>query len=102
MNQQMLRLDRNVRRGQEVHFKVDGQPILAYEGETIAAALIAAGHRALRHTVEGRPRGVFCGIGMCFDCMVNVDGRNVRACLTPVREGMVVTTVATPITEQRS
>jgi predicted molibdopterin-dependent oxidoreductase YjgC len=99
VEEQTLRLGENIRRGQEIHFQVDGQPILAYEGETIAVALIAAGHRAFRHTAKGEPRGVFCGIGMCFDCMINVDGRNVRACLTPVREGMVVTTVATPITE---
>jgi predicted molibdopterin-dependent oxidoreductase YjgC len=102
MNQQMLRLERNVRRGQEVHFQVDGQPAVAYEGETIATALMAAGRRVFRHTAEGEPRGVFCGIGMCFDCMVDVDGRNVRACLTPAREGMIVTTVARPVIEQRS
>ena len=95
MNTRSRRLTRNVERGRAIQLTVDGEPFLAYEGETIAAALLAAGRRVLRHAEpKGDPRGIFCGIGVCFDCLVRVDGtRNVRACLTPVRDGMQVTTL---------
>src|SRR3954466_11883191 len=60
--------------------------------QTAAAALTAAGVSAWRTTrVHGRPRGIFCGIGACFDCLITVDGRpNQRACQVPARPGMVV------------
>lgn len=66
------------------------QPIQAKEGEPIAAALLAAGIRAFRKTVHRHePRGVFCAIGRCTDCMMIVDGQpNVRTCVTPVQDGM--------------
>jgi D-hydroxyproline dehydrogenase subunit gamma len=87
------RLTRNIERGRTVAVTVDGQPIPAYQGETLAAALLAAGRRTFRHTVPaGHPRGVFCGIGVCFDCLVTVDGCRIRACVTPVRDGMQVST----------
>ncbi len=75
---------------------LDGEPIAAREGEPIAAALIAAGRRVLRHTLKrGEPRGVFCAIGRCTDCVMTVDGvPNVRTCVTPVRDGMRVQTQA--------
>ena len=75
-------------------FTFDGQPVVAEEGQTVAAALIATGRRSWRTTrVEGAPRGVFCGIGICHDCLVVVNGRpNVRACLAEVRNGDAVTT----------
>lgn len=93
MNATSRRLTRNVERGRVIQLTVDGEPLPAYEGETIAAALLAAGRRIFRHRVAGGdPRGIFCGIGMCFDCLVTVDGtRIVRACVTPVRDGMQVT-----------
>ena len=71
-----------VERGRPLTFTLDGETIAAFEGETIAAALMAAGRRVLRLTqVEGRPRGVFCGMGACFDCLVVVDGApSRRAC----------------------
>ena len=96
MNAKSLRLAGNVERGRAIQLRVDGQLIPAYEGETVAAALLAAGRRILRQTVPGGdPRGIFCGIGMCFDCLVTVDSTQiVRACVTPVREGMQITTVA--------
>ncbi|GGZ16952.1 proline dehydrogenase [Streptomyces olivaceoviridis] len=67
----------------------DGRPLEALPGQTVAAALWAAGVTAWRSTRDaGRPRGVFCGIGVCFDCLVTVNGRpNQRACLVPVRPG---------------
>ena len=90
------RLMKNVERGRSVTVTVDGEPISAYQGETLAAALLAAGRRAFRHTVPGgHPRGIFCGIGMCFDCLVTVDGGQIRACVTPVQDGMQVSTTGT-------
>jgi len=80
-------------RGAPVTIIVDGAPLPAFTGETIAGALLASGRRAWRHTRHGQPRGMFCGIGVCFDCLVTVNGTpQVRACLTPVAEGMIVQT----------
>ncbi|MGN6246458.1 MAG: (2Fe-2S)-binding protein [Motilibacteraceae bacterium] len=72
----------------------DGRTVPFRPGQTVAAALLATGVRSWRTTrSEGRPRGVFCGIGVCFDCLVTVDGRpGVRACLQPARDGMQVST----------
>lgn len=70
-------------------FTVDGEPMQCLDGQTIAGALLAGGRTAWRTTSrEGAPRGVFCGIGVCFDCIVTVgSARDVRACLRRVREG---------------
>ncbi|MFD9003379.1 (2Fe-2S)-binding protein [Streptomyces sp. NPDC059582] len=72
----------------------DGREIEALPGRTVAAALWAAGVFSWRSTRgAGRPRGVFCGIGVCFDCLVTVDGRpNLRACLVPAEPGADVRT----------
>jgi len=85
---------RGLTRGPAVALTFDGAPIEAYAGESVGAALLAADVRALRRTRNGdAPRGLFCGIGACHDCLVRVDGSGpVRACLTPVRDGMAVTT----------
>jgi predicted molibdopterin-dependent oxidoreductase YjgC len=82
------------RRKQDACITVDGKRVAAVAGEPIAAALLAAGIRKFRVTQRfGGPRGLFCGIGRCTDCVMTVDGRpNVRTCVTPVRNGMVVTT----------
>jgi predicted molibdopterin-dependent oxidoreductase YjgC len=76
------------------HIVVDGEPLPFTEGQTIAAALVAAGRVAWRTTrINQRPRGVFCGIGVCFDCLVTIDGiGGQRACLVPARPDMTVTT----------
>ena len=86
------RVETAVRRGRPVRLFVDGREIAAFAGETIATALLAAGIRAMRETGrEQAPRGLFCGMGVCFECLVSVDGRpNVRACVTPVVDGMRV------------
>ena len=78
----------------KVTIEFDGKPIEAYEDEPIAAALMAAGIHVLRYTPKyHEPRGVFCAIGQCTDCMMMVDGvPNVRTCITPVRAGMKVET----------
>lgn len=77
-----------------VLIEVDGETIPAREGEPIAAAIMAAGRLKLRHTRKSfEPRGVFCGIGRCTDCVMTVDGQaNVRTCVTPVRAGMKILT----------
>jgi predicted molibdopterin-dependent oxidoreductase YjgC len=79
--------------GRLVTIWLDGERLSAVEGEPIAAALFAHGRRVLRHTPRHHePRGVFCGIGRCTDCIMTVDGvPNVRTCVTPVRDGMVIT-----------
>jgi D-hydroxyproline dehydrogenase subunit gamma len=78
-------------RGPAVSLTLDGRPVTAYEGESVATLLLAEGHVATRFTRSGEPRGVFCGMGVCFDCLVVVDGiPNTRACVTWVREGMAV------------
>jgi hypothetical protein len=68
----------------------DGRDISFVPGQTVGAALTAAGVRSWRTTrVEGRPRGLFCGIGVCFDCLVVADGRpNQRACLLLAQDGL--------------
>lgn len=95
MNSNPLRLDGDVERGRSVQITVDGEVVDSFEGETIAVALMASGRRAFRHPEPGgHPRGVFCGMGICYDCTVTVVGLNhVRACVTPVRDGMQVITV---------
>jgi predicted molibdopterin-dependent oxidoreductase YjgC len=78
-------------RGPEVTVTIDGRPVVAYLGETVAGVLFAEGSGQTRTTVGGAPRGVFCGMGTCFDCLVVVDGvPNTRACMTWVRDGMRV------------
>jgi predicted molibdopterin-dependent oxidoreductase YjgC len=72
-----------------VGFRFDGVPMTAPRGSTVAAGLIANGVTAFRTTRAGdRPRGLFCGIGWCFDCLVDVDDEAaVRACVTPLAAG---------------
>jgi predicted molibdopterin-dependent oxidoreductase YjgC len=78
-------------RGPQLTITLDGQPVTAHEGETVAAVMFAQARVVVRHTTQGTPRGVFCGMGRCFDCLVAVDGvPNTRACMTWVREGMEV------------
>jgi D-hydroxyproline dehydrogenase subunit gamma len=78
-------------RGPEVTVTIDGAPVTAYLGETVAAVFFAEGSGQTRVTVGGAPRGVFCGMGTCFDCLVVVDGvPNTRACMTWVRDGMEI------------
>ena len=77
-----------------VEITVDGKKLQAKKGEVIAAALMANGIRIHRRTAKGRePRGVYCGIGQCTDCVMTVNGKpNVRTCITPVEDGMTVET----------
>lgn len=71
---------------------VEGQVVSAREGETLAVALLNAGVVPFRHTpVSGQPRAPLCLMGVCFDCLVEVDGaQNVQSCMVQVRAGMQV------------
>jgi hypothetical protein len=81
--------------GPPVRLRFDGREIEALPGETIAAALAAADVVAVRQARSGAPRGPFCGMGVCFDCLVTVDSRpSQRACLTKVEAGMDVRSAA--------
>lgn len=77
-----------------VHFTFDGAPLEAREGDSVAAALLAAGVSSCRTTpVSGAPRAPYCMMGVCFDCLVVIDGvGNRQSCLVSVREGMAVET----------
>jgi predicted molibdopterin-dependent oxidoreductase YjgC len=77
-----------------IGFTFDGRPLSARAGDTVAAALLANGVVACRETpVSGAPRGPYCLMGVCFDCLVVVDGvGNRQACLTLLREGMAIET----------
>jgi D-hydroxyproline dehydrogenase subunit gamma len=70
----------------------DGRPVPFREGQTVGAALVGAGISSWRTTRgAGEPRGLFCGIGVCYDCIVTVDGlRSRRACVTPAHDGQIV------------
>ncbi|WP_026476083.1 (2Fe-2S)-binding protein [Alkaliphilus transvaalensis] len=82
------------KKGAKIAFTFDGQPFEGYEGETIAAALHAAGVKVLSHSHEHhRPRGLYCAIGNCSSCMMEVNGEpNVRVCVESLTDGMVVNT----------
>jgi len=75
-----------------VTIRVDGRALAAYAGETVAAALWAAGIRTLGHSAKtGGRRGMYCGMGVCFGCRLTIDGvPNVLACQTPVADGMSI------------
>jgi predicted molibdopterin-dependent oxidoreductase YjgC len=78
--------------GEDLTILFDGRAITARIGDTIAVALLAAGVTTTRTTpVSGAPRGPYCLMGACFECLAEVDGRsNVQTCMTPVRGGMQV------------
>jgi predicted molibdopterin-dependent oxidoreductase YjgC len=90
----MTRLASGVRRGASLTIFVDGEAVTAFAGESVAAALLASDRRALRLTPRHRaPRGLFCAMGVCFDCLVTVNRvANVRACMTTVEDGMQIET----------
>lgn len=79
-------------RGGSVTITIDGAETTVPSGETLAAALLQSGRLDSRTTpVSGQPRGPFCMMGVCFECLVSIDGwPNQQACMIPVREGMRV------------
>ena len=81
-----------IARGASLRLTVDGRSITAFAGESLATALWAAGIRQLRVSPGGAPRGMFCGMGICQECVVEVAGLAVLACQTRVAEGLDVQT----------
>ncbi|MEE2886331.1 MAG: (2Fe-2S)-binding protein [Planctomycetota bacterium] len=76
-------------RDRTVAIEFDGRQLSAHLGETVASVLASAGSHVLRKSARlGEPRGVFCNMGICFECLVYLDGRAVRACMTEVEDGM--------------
>ena len=77
-----------------ITFTFNGLELTARTGQSVAAALLSHNERITRLTrISGKPRGIFCGIGVCFDCLIIIDGKpNQRSCITEVNEGMVVVT----------
>jgi sarcosine oxidase subunit alpha len=88
----------SVLRGKKIRLVVDGKSVVAYEGETVHAALTAAGIRRLKdsksnHSELNRARGVFCGMGICYECLVTIDQfPDQRACMTLVEDQMEIHT----------
>jgi len=80
--------------GETVNFTIDGRPATARLGDTVAAALLASGMESCRTTpVSGAPRAPYCMMGVCFECLVTINGiGNRQGCLIPVAEGMAVET----------
>jgi hypothetical protein len=96
--------DRVGRRDRPLRITVDGEPADGIEGQSLAGVLLAAGRLAWREGPSGAARGVFCGIGVCFDCLVTVNNeRDVRACRRRAADGDTVRTQsrATPPEEHR-
>ena len=83
----------------EIKLKVDGREITVKENTVLAAALANAGIDVFRQSVAGEPRTFLCGMGICYECRVTVDGApNRLSCQVLCEEGMVVTTAkATPL-----
>ncbi|MBR1738009.1 MAG: (2Fe-2S)-binding protein [Firmicutes bacterium] len=81
-------------KGQKVRFQFDGKELEGFEGEPIAVALKANGVMVHRYTSKKHePRGIFCAIGRCTDCVMIVNGKpNIRTCITPLEDGMTVQT----------
>jgi len=78
--------------GSAITVTVDGQTVACRAGDSVAAALLASGISACRNTaVSNTPRGPFCMMGVCYDCLVVIDGQpNQQGCMTPVRDGMKI------------
>lgn len=89
----MMRIDRDTSRGPAATIRVDGTDIATFAGETIAAAMLQHGP-VFRHDMRGLDRGLFCNMGTCSECMVTLlpSRRRVRACITPISDGLEVST----------
>ena len=88
-----MRLGPSSDRGEPVEIIVDGESVSAYSGETVATALVAAG-RWTHQVHNGRPLAVFCNIGVCYSCLMTINGvSGVRACQTRVADGLTVPVV---------
>jgi len=78
---------------EEITLKVDGQPVKVPAGTVVAVAVAKAGKTSFRHSVTGQPRAPLCGMGICFECRVTINGQpHCRSCNTVCEEGMEVLT----------
>lgn len=96
-----MRIAGPITRGAPLTIAVDGEALTGFSGETVAAVMLAAGVKAFRRDGKGRPRGLYCNMGTCCECMVLVqrpDGSamNLRACLLPAVDGQVISTMGAP------
>jgi len=88
------RIDQGTQRGAKIAINVDGQRIVAYAGESVAAAMLAAGIQKFRISPRNSdPRGPFCLMGSCQECLVRINGKRHLACQERVVEGLSVETV---------
>ena len=77
--------------GKIVHLHFDGEAVTAFNGDNLAAALLRAGKVKFRTAAEDDPRGPYCMMGVCFECLVEIDGRpNQQACQSMIRDGMQI------------
>lgn len=88
------RIYKGVERGQPFEIEVDGEKIIAYEGETVGTVLLASGRKTLRYTKKFEQlRGLYCGIGLCQECRMVINGvPNTQACPTLAAPGIQVET----------
>ena len=88
-----LRIDHLAKRPPAITIIVDGKPLSVYPGESLAAAMLAARIYTLRCSPRfNQPRGAFCFMGVCQECLVLADSKRVLACQTSVQAGMIVNT----------
>lgn len=73
-----------------VTIRIDGETVTAEPGVTLASIIHAASRPFRKSPRLAAPRGLYCGMGVCFECLVRVDGQPVRACITPIEAGMTV------------
>ena len=77
--------------GRIVYLQFDGEVITAFDGDNLAAALLRSGKVVFRTAAKDDPRGPYCMMGVCFECLVKIDGRpNQQACQISVHDGMIV------------
>ena len=86
-----LQYSNNFEYSSQISFAFEGQILNAYPGDSVAAALTSYGIMDLRETSSGESRGIFCGMGVCHECLVDIDGeQNKRACMTKLKNGMKI------------
>ena len=83
-----------INRGRQVQIILNDKPVFTYEGELVSTVLQSEGiHIFNRKHKTGKPAGIYCGMGICYECLVNVNGvANTRACQSPIEEGMTIHT----------
>lgn len=78
---------------ESIMISLNGKQLMVARGSTVAAAVLAAGHSTFRRSVSGEPRGPLCGMGICFECRLSVDGvPHVKSCQMICKSGMRINT----------